>query len=101
MNVSRWLVTPAASFFMTVSVAAAQQVNSRARDPRPEPAIGAILAAFDTFQVVAIADLHTDQDIKNFVFSLVRHPHFADVVNDIVIEGANGLLQPLLDRYIA
>jgi hypothetical protein len=71
------------------------------RDPQPEDATHAILAAFSTFSIVAIGDYHTSQDIQNFVLTLVRHPAFPNVVNDIVVEGTNGSLQPLLDRYIA
>src|SRR4026207_849376 len=92
----------ALSALLTVApLAAAQQLTPQARNPRPEPAIPAILAAFDTFQVVAIGDYHIDQEIKNFVLSLVRHPRFPQVVNDIVVEGMNGFLQPLVDRFVA
>jgi len=98
---TRYLVALSASLTVAVSHAAAQDLTSQSRDPRPEPAIPAMLAAFDTFQVVAIGDYHTDQEIKNFILSLVRHPRFPHVVNAIVVEGTNGLLQPLLDRYIA
>src|SRR5262249_10209634 len=46
-------------------------------------------------------DYHTDQDVQTFILSLVRHPRFPRVVNDIVVEGTNGFLQSVLDRYIA
>lgn len=74
------------------------------RDPQPEPAIPAILSAFDTFRVVAIGDHHGTKDIIDFVFALVRHPDFPRKVTDIVIEakalgGLNASHQPLLDRY--
>lgn len=75
--------------------------GANARDPQPEDAIRATIAAFDTFRVVAIGDLHNTRDLNDFVLSLVRHPAFPDAVNDIVVEGNNSLLQSTLDRYIA
>jgi hypothetical protein len=76
-------------------------LRANARDPQPEDATGAVLAAFDTFQIVAIGDYPGSQDLQGFILSLVRHPSFTNVVNDIIVEGTNGLLQPILDRYIA
>lgn len=75
--------------------------GANARDPQPVNAIPAIIAAFDTFRVVAIGDLHNTRDLNDFVLSLVRHPAFPNAVNDIVVEGNNSLLQATLDRYIA
>lgn len=101
MKMTRCVIPLAASLSITGSMAGGQALSASGRDPTPQPAIPAILAAFDTFQIVAIGDYHTDQEIKNFVLALVRHPRFPLVVNDIVVEGPNGFLQPLLDRYIA
>jgi hypothetical protein len=75
--------------------------SSNDRDPKPEAATRAILEAFKTFKVVAVGDNHGTKDLNDFVLSLVRHPEFPDAVNDIVVEGTNSLLQPMLDRYIA
>src|SRR5260221_61837 len=72
-----------------------------ARQPKPEDATRAILAAFDTFRVVAIGDYHGTKDLNDFVLSLVRHPAFPNVVNDIVVEGTNSFLQPILDRFVS
>jgi hypothetical protein len=69
--------------------------------PQPEDAPRAILAAFDTFRIVAIGDYHGTKDLNDFVLALVRHPAFPTVVNDIVLEGTNSLFQPILDRYVA
>jgi hypothetical protein len=75
--------------------------NGNGRDPQPEDALPAIIAAFDRFPVVAISDVHGIRDVNDFVMALVRHPGFPDAVNDIVVEFANSELQPMLDRYIA
>ena len=66
-----------------------------------EPAIPAILAAFKTFEVVAMPAAHGDKDIDDFILSLVRDPRFPLLVNDIVVECGNLRYQPILDRYIA
>jgi hypothetical protein len=107
MKLARLLVLT----FTIVSVATGQKAGSQsaiavASDPRPEPAIAAILAAFDTFRIVAIGDYHGTKDIQDFIFLLVRHPEFVRKVTDIVVEskvgaGLSSAQQPLLDRYVA
>jgi hypothetical protein len=71
------------------------------RDPKPEDAARAIIAAFDTFRIVALGDRHGTKDLNDFTLSLVRHPAFPNAVNDIVIECTSASIQSLLDRYIA
>jgi hypothetical protein len=70
-------------------------------DATPEPAIPAILKAFETFEVVAMPAAHGDKDIDDFILSLIRDPRFPASVNDIVVECGNVRYQPILDRYIA
>jgi hypothetical protein len=82
----------------TISTA---QAPMKSADPVPEPAISAILAAFDKYKVVAMPQDHGMQDLDDFVFSLIRNPAFSEKVNDIVFESGNSLYQPILDRYIA
>jgi hypothetical protein len=96
------VVLPAAlaSLLAAQAPVAARPAN-QLRDPQPENATRAILAAFDTFRVVAIGDYHGTKDLNDFVLSLVRHPAFPNVVNDIVVEGTNSFLQPIIDRYVA
>lgn len=72
-----------------------------AAEPNPEPAVQAILAAFDKYEVVAMPAAHGMQDLDDFILSLVRNPAFAEKVNDIEVECGNSLYQPVLDRYIA
>ena len=66
-----------------------------------EPAIPAILAAFDTFEVVGMPEGHGMKDVDDFILSLIRNPAFSDKVNDIEVECGNSLYQSTLDRYIA
>jgi hypothetical protein len=67
----------------------------------PEPAIPAILALFDRYEVVAMPEAHANKDLDDLILALIRDPRFPDRVNDIVIECGNSLYQPVLDQYIA
>ena len=78
-----------------------QQTKPAATEPVAEPAIAAILALFDKYEVVAMPQDHGMQDLDDLIFSLVRNPAFSQKVNDIVFESGNSLYQPTLDRYIA
>ena len=81
-------------------VSAGHPVNDT-QDATPEPAIPAILKAFETFEVVAMPAAHGQKDTDDFILSLIRDPRFLASVNDIVVECGNVLYQPILDRYIA
>jgi hypothetical protein len=86
----------------SISRAEAQEsVKPAGAEPIPEPAIPAILAAFDKYEVVAMPQGHGMQDLNDFIFSLIRTPAFSEKVNDIEFECGNSLYQPILDRYIA
>lgn len=78
-----------------------QSVRPKGSNLIPEPAVPAILAAFDKYEVVALPQDHGMQDLNDFIFSLIRNPAFSAKVNDIVFESGNSLYQPILDRYIA
>lgn len=95
-----WVVILIAFSFIPISAAQAPSAAKPA-DPIPEPAISAILAAFDKYEVVGMPQGHGMQDMDDFILSLIRNPAFSEKVNDIEIECGNSLLQPMLDRYIA
>jgi hypothetical protein len=67
---------------------------------KPEPAIPAILGAFDKYEVVAMPEDHGLKDLDDLIFALIRNPVFPEKVNDVVVECGNSLYQPILDRYI-
>jgi hypothetical protein len=73
----------------------------RPTKPVYEPAIPAVLAAFDRYEVVAINAGHGRKDLDDFILALVRDPRFPQKVNDIAVECGNSLYQPVLDQYIA
>src|SRR5439155_2113592 len=88
---------------MAVLPAASQTQHTKltASEPTPEPAIPAILTAFDRYEVVAMPEAHGLKDMDDFILSLIRDPAFPAKVNDIEVECGNSLYQPVLDRYIA
>lgn len=90
-----------AILFASASPLQAQQAKPPGPDPVPEPAIPAILAAFDKYEVVAMPAAHAQEDLDDFILTLIRAPQFPEKVNDIVVECGNSLYQPILDRYIA
>jgi hypothetical protein len=88
-------------FLPLIGAISTAQAPTKSVDPIPEPAIPAILAAFDKYEVVAMPQGHGMQDLNDFIFSLVRNPAFSEKVNDIEVEFGNSLYQPMLDRYMA
>jgi hypothetical protein len=90
------------SVFPALSRAQTQQVKPRAGvEPTPEPAVRAILAAFDRYEVIAMPVAHGQKDLDDFILSLIRDPRFSRKVDDIAVECGNSLYQPILDRYTA
>jgi hypothetical protein len=106
VSVSRYICCAVLLCLMTVITAGSvgQVSGTRGRGASqltPEPAIPAILAAFDSYEVVAMSEGHGMKDVDDFIFSLIRNPAFSEKVNDIAVECGNSLYQPVLDRYIA
>lgn len=77
----------------------AQRQKSKSLEPVPEPAVPALLAAFDRYDVVAMPAGHGIKDLDDLILTLVRNPAFSKKVNDIEIECGNSLYQDVLDRY--
>jgi hypothetical protein len=63
---------------LTGAFAQTQQGETKGADPLAQPAISAILAAFDKYEVVAMPQGHGMQDLNDFVFSLIRNPAFSE-----------------------
>jgi hypothetical protein len=80
---------------------AQSQPQASGSPPSPEPAIPAILTAFDQYEVVGMTEAHGDKDVDDFILALIRTPAFSEKVNDIAVECGNSLYQTVLDRYIA
>jgi hypothetical protein len=80
-------------------VVAAQEASSPKPATPVEP-ISAILDAFRSHAVVATCDAHGNQQIHDFLLSLVRDGRLAGTVIDIIIEAANARSQELVDRFV-
>jgi hypothetical protein len=80
-------------------LSASAQPRSTSAEPHAEPAIPAILAAFDSYELVGMPADHGLKDLNDLILTLVRDPNFAKKVSDIEIECGNSLFQDLLDRY--
>jgi hypothetical protein len=48
--------------------------QQKLRDPKPEPAASAIIAAFAKYSIVALPAGHGYKDLGDFVLALIRHP---------------------------
>jgi hypothetical protein len=70
-------------------------------DPIPKPAVEAILTEFTTHSLVAIGEAHRNQQLHDFIVTLVSDPRFAHVVDDVVVEFGTARHQGIIDRYVA
>src|SRR5580700_6075642 len=69
-------------------------------NPKPESATAAVLRAFETHNIVMIAEIHSNKQEYDWFNSLVATPEFADRVDDIVLEMGNSLYQKSVDQYV-
>jgi len=70
-------------------------------DPRPQPAVSAIVRAFDIHPLVAIGENHRNQQVHDFIVLLVSDPRFLQKVDDVVVEFGSARYQDVIDRYTA
>lgn len=80
-------------------LSASGQERSGGAEPVAEPAVAAILAAFDRYEAVGMPAAHGLKDLDDLILTLIRNPGFSKKVNDIEIECGNSLYQDVLDRY--
>jgi hypothetical protein len=83
---------------VTLRVTGSQTLN---RAPQPRAAVAAILGTFEQYPIVALGEVHRNQQFHDFVVSLVNAPDFPNRVNDIVVEFGAARYQQLVDGYIA
>ncbi|MCF1482885.1 hypothetical protein FS800_12005 [Agrobacterium vitis] len=69
--------------------------------PTAEPAIDAILSAFETHALVGIGDYHGLAQQAAFYADLVSDPRFARDVRNVVVEFGGAAAQPIVDRFVA
>ncbi|MEN3615748.1 hypothetical protein AAH979_40420 [Plantactinospora sp. ZYX-F-223] len=70
-------------------------------DSNSRPLADAVLAAFRRHRIVAIGDIHEQQEHHDALQTLLLDPRLPGVVNDIVVEFGNALYQPTMDRFVA
>ena len=93
------------SLAMMLALAVASTAAPQDAAPRALVPIDAVSGVVDAFRVHPIVGLsagdgHGDLRGPAFVVSLIRDPRFAAVANDIVMEGASGRYQDVMDRYV-
>jgi hypothetical protein len=66
-------------------------------EPRPQPAVNAIVRAFDTYPLVAIGENHRNRRVHDFIVSLVSDPRFLQKVDDLVVEFGSARYQDVID----
>src|SRR5687768_76734 len=64
-------------------------------------AVTGILKILDSVPLVAIGDIHSVAEQGEFYQRLIRHPRFAEKVDDLILELGNELYQPVADRYVS
>jgi hypothetical protein len=65
----------------------------------PRDPVTAILDAFTSHSIVALAEPHGNEQAAALRIGLIRHPRFATTVNDIVVESGNARYQDVIDRF--
>jgi len=70
-------------------------------DAQPVDPVDAIVDAFRTHPLVAVADPHGNEQVHAFRLALIRDPRLAGVVNDVVVECGTAQYQDVMDRFIS
>jgi hypothetical protein len=95
------LVSGLLFFLATLTAVLSSAPQSSPRPAVPLDPIAAILDAFRSHSVVALAEgNHGNEQGHAFRLSLIRDPRFAATVNDIVVEFGSARYQDLMDRFV-
>jgi len=81
---------------------AATAIDAQVRKPTvPIDPVTGIIDALRTHRIVALAEgIHNNEPAHVFRLSVIRHPQFVNVVNDIVVEFGNARFQETMDGFI-
>ena len=60
-----------------------------------------VLAAFEHHRIVAIGEIHGQQEHHDALQVMLADPRLPEVLDDIVVEFGNALYQPTMDRFVA
>jgi len=67
----------------------------------PEDAVTALTRALEAYPLVAIGEIHRNQQLHDLLVTVVRDARFLPNGGDIVVEFGNARYQDRMDRYIA
>src|SRR5438067_1004766 len=88
------------SSMAALNVSAANGQRAARAEPRAQPAVAAIVSALDTYPLVAIGEVHRNDQVHHFIATLVRDPRFLPSGGDVVVEFGNARYQNRIDRYV-
>lgn len=71
-----------------------------ATDSCPRPFADAVIAALRKHRIVAVGEIHGQQEHYDAAQTLLFDPRLPDLVDDIVVEFGNALYQPTMDRFV-
>jgi hypothetical protein len=94
-----WMAGSASAATGTSTSGAAGSGASTTGEERP--VADAVLAAFRQHQMVAIGEIHGQQEHYDALQALLADPRLPEVVDDIVVEFGNALYQPVMDRFVS
>lgn len=100
MTLRQWPICLAAFVLAAASIPNASCQSNAMTSAVPVPAARAILDAFRSHSLVALADAHGWEQLHAFRLSLIRDKEFPRVVNDIVVEFGNARYQDVMDRFV-
>jgi len=83
-----------------LTVSAANGQRAVRTEVHPEDAVTAITRALDAYPLVAIGEIHRNQQLHDLLVTVVRDARFLPNGGDIVVEFGNARYQDRMDRYI-
>ena len=89
------------NLLLAACLLAATAAGQQPVEPKPQPAVAAILDQFEQHSIVMLGEIHGSIQFDQLLSELVKSPLFAERANDIVVEMANAIWQPTLDEYIS
>src|SRR5215472_2322359 len=97
------LASAASAFVTLMSVLPASAVDGQRTEKAvsPHDAVATITDTLNAYRLVAIGEMHRNQQVHDFIAALVRDPRFLPNGGDVVVEFGNARYQDRIDRYIA
>jgi hypothetical protein len=96
-------VTGAAAAAGVAGIGLAPTANAGAgatTDSHARPFADAVIAAYRKHRIVAIGEIHGQQEHYDAMQTLLFDPRLPDMIDDIVVEFGNALYQPTIDRFV-